>query len=258
MAFERPLPLHKKMEDGPALGTINLIPSPLIVEQLCTLPLDFLWMDMEHGPQTVPDLGVAAGICMGRGINPLVRVPVAEDWAVKWTLDQGLGGIIYPFINTPEEAGRAISASKYPPAGHRGYFPDVAAARWGLQIGPYFEAANDEITVVLQIEHRDAVERVEEIAALDGWDILFVGPMDLSISYGKRGEVDDPEISAAIDRVLRAAHDAGRFAGILAVDPDAVRRRRDEGFDFLALNPDIGIIGRAFGTYWDEIDKALS
>jgi len=257
MSYQRPRPLQEEMTAGPVYGTINLVPNPLIVEQLCTLPLDFLWMDLEHGPQTIPDLGVAAGICLGRGITPLVRVPAAEDWAVKWTLDQGFRGIIYPFINTPEEAKKAISSAKYPPAGHRGYFPDVAATRWGLDVPGYFSQANSEICVMLQIEHRDAVERVEEIAALDGWDILFIGPMDLSISYGKRGELDDPEIAAAIDRVRRAAHDAGRFAGVLAVEPDGIRQRRDEGFDLIVLNPDIGIIGRAFHAYWEDIQKAL-
>lgn len=246
------------MKQGPVLGPINLIPSTLIVEQLCAVPFDFIWTDMEHGPQTIHDLGAAVSICLGRGISPIVRVPCIEDWAVKWVLDQGVRGIVFPFVNSVAEARRAISASKYPPVGHRGYFPDVAAMRWGTDESAYFERANEEICVILQIEHDKAVQCVEEIAALEGWDVLFIGPMDLSSSYGKLGQVDDPQVARAIARVRKAAHEAGGFAGILAVEPEGIKRRIDEGFEFVALNPDIGIVNQAIADYWGDIQSVIN
>ncbi len=257
MNLQMPPPLAEQMARGPVVGPINLIPSPVVVEHLCAVPFDFVWTDMEHGPNTVHDLASAVGICLGRGITPLVRVPGVHDWAIKWVLDQGVRGIVFPFVNTVEEARQAISGCRYPPAGHRGYFPNIAANRWGTDPGDYFARANHEIAVILQIETDAAARCVEQIAALEGWDVLFVGPMDLSSSYGKLGELEDPEVASAIDRVRDAAHDAGRYAGILAVTADDIRRRLDEGFNFVVVNPDVCILSDAIGRYWDDIAEAL-
>jgi len=257
MPPEIPSPLSEQMSQGPVIGPINLIPNTLIVEQLAAAGFDFVWMDMEHGPQTIHDISAATSICLGSGVCPIVRVPCVEDWAVKWVLDQGVRGIVFPFVNSPQEAQFAISACRYPPAGHRGYFPDVAATRWGADADTYVTRANEELCIILQIEHDDAVQCVEQIAELDGWDLLFVGPMDLSASYGKLGQLDEPEVCAAIERSLAAAHAAGRHAGILAVDPTDIRKRVDQGFDFVAVLPDIGIIGRAVREYSSDIREAL-
>ncbi|MGI5820204.1 MAG: HpcH/HpaI aldolase family protein [Armatimonadota bacterium] len=257
MTCATPPPLVEQMKAGPVVGPINLIPSALIVEMTCAAGFDFVWVDMEHGPQTIENLATAVPICLGRGVTPIVRVPGVHDWAAKWVLDQGVRGVVFPFVNSVEEARRAIGACKYPPAGHRGYFPDVAATRWGVSSADYPDLADDEVAVILQIETDAAVRQIEEIAALDGWDVLFVGPMDLSASYGKLGQVDDPEVAEAIDRVREAAQGAGRHAGILAVAPDQVRRRADEGFDFIALNPDAGIIADAMNAYAGGVSDAL-
>lgn len=252
-----PPSLNELMARGPVIGPINLIPSQPIVEQLCAAPFDFIWVDMEHGPHSVQDLGSAVSVCLGQGINPIVRVPCVDDWAAKWVLDQGVRGVIFPFVNTVEEAKQAVSACKYPPAGHRGYFPDMAARRWGLDNLAYVEKANEEICVILQIEHDDAVRRASQIAAVEGWDLLFIGPMDLSSSYGKLGKIDDPQVDRAIDTVLRVAKFAGKRAGILTVTPEDIKRRIDQGFDLIGVLPDIGIIGKAILDYWASIEKAL-
>jgi len=110
MSYQTPESLMARMERGPVIGIINLIPSTIVLEQLCSVPFDFMWMDMEHGPSSVLDLGAAASICIGRGINPLVRVPCVADWAVKWVLEQGVRGVVFPFVNTGEEARYAVSA----------------------------------------------------------------------------------------------------------------------------------------------------
>ncbi|MFO8080736.1 MAG: aldolase/citrate lyase family protein [Armatimonadota bacterium] len=257
MSYAPPASLVEQMDAGPVLGPINLMPSALIIEQLCAAGFDFVWVDMEHGPQTVEDLAAAVPLCLGRGVTPIVRVPGVLDWSTKWVLDQGVRGVVFPFVNSAEEARRAISACKYPPEGHRGYFPDIAATRWGADVADYPGRADDEIAVILQIETEGAVEQIDEIAALDGWDVLFIGPMDLSASYGKLGQADDPEVAGAIDRVREAAVDAGGQAGILAVTPEQVRRRIDEGFRFIALNPDVSIVQQAFNAYADDLRDAL-
>ncbi len=172
-------------------------------------------------------------------------------------LDQGVRGVVFPFVNSVEDARHAISACRYPLAGHRGYFPNVAATRWGTDPADYFARADAEIAVILQIEADAGVQALDQIAALEGWDVLFVGPFDLSSSYGKLGQVTDPQVADAIDRVREVAHGAGRYAGILAVTPEEIRRRIDEGFDFIAVNPDVGIVSEAIGRYWEGIAAAL-
>ncbi len=257
MALTIPSPFADQMKQRPMLGPINLMPDALLVEQICAAGFDYVWLDMEHGPHTMEDISNAMPVCLGRGVTPIVRVPGVHDWAVKWVLDQGARGIIFPLVNTVEEARQAISACKYPPEGHRGYFPNIAATRWGTGVDDYFARANDEVAVILQIETAEAVQRIEEIAALDGWDALFVGPSDLSISYGKIGQVDDAEVAAAISRCLDVARDAGRHAGILCVAPDDVKRRVDEGFDFIALKPDVMIVDEAICSYAREVREAV-
>jgi 2-keto-3-deoxy-L-rhamnonate aldolase RhmA len=257
MVYETPQPLSEQMDAGPVLGPINLMPSALVVEQLCAAGFDFVWVDMEHGPQTVEDLSRAVPLCLGRAVTPIVRVPGVLDWSTKWVLDQGVRGVVFPFVNSVEEARRAISTCKYPPEGHRGYFPDIAATRWNAPVDAYPDRADAEIAVILQIETQQAVEQIDEIAALDGWDVLFVGPMDLSASYGKLGQADDPEVAGAIERVRDAALAAGRHAGILAVTPEQVLRRVDEGFRFIALNPDVAIVQSAITGYAEDLREAL-
>ncbi len=257
MALTMPPSLVEQMQDGPVLGPINLMPNALMVEQLCAAQFDFMWVDMEHGPHTMEDLASAIPVCLGRDVTPIVRVPGVHDWATKWVLDQGVRGIVFPFVNSVEEARQAISACRYPPSGHRGYFPNVAATRWGTDVDDYFARADDEIAVILQIETDAAVQQLEGIAALDGWDVLFVGPMDLSSSYGKLGRTDDPQVADGIARVLEVAREAGGHAGILGVTPEDVRRRIDEGFDFIAVKPDVMIVEEAIAAYSESLRSAI-
>jgi 2-dehydro-3-deoxyglucarate aldolase/4-hydroxy-2-oxoheptanedioate aldolase len=239
------------------MGMINLAPSQVHTELLCSMGFDMLWIDMEHGSHSVAEAGQAMAAAFGRGVTPVVRVPEVADWAVKWVLDQGARGIVFPFVNDAEMAKRAISACRYPLEGHRGYCPDVAALRWKMDPATYVQRANQDLTIMLQIEHEDALAQLDDIGELPGWHVLFVGPMDLSSSYGKLGQVDDPQVAGAINRVREAAHAAGRFAGILATTPEMVRRRTDEGFDFILLAPDLAFFRQALQEYRDAIFEAL-
>ncbi len=256
MPCTTPPPLAEQMNSRPVIGPINLVPSALMVEYYCTAGFDFVWVDMEHGPHTIDSLATAVPICIGRGVTPIVRVPGVLDWSVKWVLDQGARGVIFPFVNSVEDARQAISACKYPLTGHRGYFPNVAANRWGATLDEYPDRADAEICVILQIEADAAVQQIDGIVALDGWDVLFIGPMDLSASYGKLGQVDDPEVSGAIDRVREAALGAGRHAGILATTPDQVKRRVDEGFRFIAAAMNRKPSSQAFSDYAQGLREA--
>jgi 4-hydroxy-2-oxoheptanedioate aldolase len=253
--MQTPLALREQMKQGPVLGCINVIPNMLVVEEMCASPCDFVWIDNEHGPHTMSDVSAAIGICLGYGKNPIVRVPCAEDWAVKWVLDQGARGLMFPFINTGEQARWAISACRYPLQGHRGFCVDIAAMRWGVDAATYVRRANEEIAVILQIEHREAIGNLEDIVAQQGWDMLFVGPMDLSSSYGKLGQLDDPEVSSAIDLVVKRAHEADGFVGTIGLSTEDIRRRLDQGFDFVAMVSDTSLLQAALKERWEQLGR---
>jgi 2-keto-3-deoxy-L-rhamnonate aldolase RhmA len=135
---------------------------------------------------------------------PFIRVPVNELWMAKRALDAGALGVIFPFTSTPELARQAVAACKYPPAGRRGAGPGLASTRWPAPEG-YYNFSDQNAMVIIIIEEARAVEQIEEIAAVPGIDVMFIGTNDLSFSLGTRGNQNDPKVKDAIARVVAAA-----------------------------------------------------
>jgi 2-keto-3-deoxy-L-rhamnonate aldolase RhmA len=131
-------------------------------------------------------------------------VPVNEVWMAKRVLDSGALGVIFPFVSTPELARQAVDACKYPPLGKRGMGGGLASLRWPTQMS-YADFADQNVMVIIIVEQKQAVDRIDEIAAVPGIDVIFIGPTDLSFSQGFRGKQDSPEQKAAIAKVVAAA-----------------------------------------------------
>jgi 2-dehydro-3-deoxyglucarate aldolase/4-hydroxy-2-oxoheptanedioate aldolase len=219
------------------IGPIVTLSSPDVAEALAQVGFDYLWIENEHAP-----LGVLEAQRMlqavGGGCPTLIRVPTNDPVWLKKTLDTGCDGVVVPLVKSAAEARRAVDACRYPPAGNRGV-GITRAHRYGLGFAEYVEAANEEIAVVLQVEHAEAVENVEAIAQVPGVDALLVGPYDLSGSMGLLGQVDHPDVQAAIERVQRACEDAGMTLGIFAGTPEQARRYIAAGFSLIALGLDV-------------------
>jgi len=176
----------------------------------------------------------------------MVRVQHCDTMEIRQALDVGAQGVIVPLVQTVDEACRAVAAAKYPPEGVRGYcFGRMND--WGVNFDEYARAANDRIAVVLMIESRTGVENVDEIAAVPGVDGLFIGPYDLSGSYGVVGQMDHPHVMNGRRRVLEAARKAGIAAGIhLVKATEAIFQKAvDDGFTFVCLDGDIIFLDRA-------------
>ena len=233
------------------LGTMLTLPSPEIAEMIAGCGFDWLFMDGEHGPLSILDWQRQMQAVGGRAACVL-RVPSASELDIKKALDIGADGIIVPMVNDAETARQVVAWSKYPPAGQRG----VGLARahgYGRDFAAYMERANDEVAVIVQAEHIDAVNNIDAIAAVDGIDAIFIGPYDLSASMGKTGQVDDDEVVAAIARVTEAWRKHGLAGGFFGVNAASVRSWMERGYKLICAGTDAGFVSAGAGAALDAL-----
>jgi 2-keto-3-deoxy-L-rhamnonate aldolase RhmA len=204
--------------------------------------LDWLLIDLEHGcgdhealvhQLQAIDATPAAGI---------VRIAWNEAPRFKRALDQGASGIMVPYVNTVDEARLAVASMRYPPAGIRGVARSNRAAGFGQEFDRYFAEAGENLLTIVQIETAEAVGNAAAIAALEGVDVLFIGPLDLSVNLGIAQQYAHPEFRAAVGRVVAACRQAGKAAGILLASPDQIASTVADGFTFIAAGSDGGMV----------------
>jgi 4-hydroxy-2-oxoheptanedioate aldolase len=238
----RPNRLKQLWRDGkPALGVWVSTGDPYVVESLGRAGFDWVLIDMQHGMGIDVRRAVACLQALsGTEAVALVRLPWNQPEYFQWVLDAGAQGVLVPLVNAPEDARRAVQACRYPPLGNRSFGPNRAR----LYDPDYFERANDEVVLLVQVETREAVEQAEAIARVEGVDALYIGPADLAISMGLPPglDVQDPAHVAACRRVLEAARAAGKAAGIHCAGPEEVVRRFQEGWVFCPAGSDIGFV----------------
>ena len=228
-------------ENKPVVGITITVPSPEIAAQAANLGFDFLWIEMEHSPITLETARNMILATRGLKAVPFIRVPVNEIWTAKRALDQGSLGVIFPFTSTPELARQAVAACRYPPEGVRGAGPGLASFRWPAPEG-YTSFANRNVVVVAIIEQSQAVDRIDEIAAVPGIDVLFIGTNDLSFSYGLHGRQDDPRLKSAIEKVVAAGRRHNIALGRPATSPEQVQQFISEGFLFFQASSELGMM----------------
>jgi len=209
----------KLKADKTAIGVRMDFTSSAIVESMAGLGFDFVYFDLEHGPSSVEscqDMFRAAEVA---GLTPLVRVSSYDPGYVDRFLDSGAMGIIFPHCNTKQDAEAAVRAVKYPPQGERGAGGRPLTLS-GMPINDYIREANRETLVVTMIEEMEALENLPEILTVEGLDVLWIGRVDLSVSSGIPGKLDDPKIQGAVDRIITEGRAAGKVVGVGAVNAD--------------------------------------
>jgi 2-keto-3-deoxy-L-rhamnonate aldolase RhmA len=190
-----------------------------------------------------------------RGV-PFIRVPVNELWTAKRALDAGALGVIFPFTSTPELARQAVAATHYPSAGgKRGYGPRLAEMRW--PVDDYASFANENIATVIIIEEARAVERIDEIAATPGIDVLFIGTSDLSYSLGHGRQTKHPVVRAAIEKVLAAGRKYRLPVGRPVGDPADAKEAIEDGFRFLQGSADLVFLQAGMKPILDSLGKTI-
>jgi 4-hydroxy-2-oxoheptanedioate aldolase len=232
--------VKRRLEAGePSIGTWLGIPSPESAEYVAALGFDWLTVDTEHNPIDIRTASQMFGAIAGAGVAPLVRIPWNHPENFKRVLDAGVWGIVVPMVNSTEEAERAVEATFFPPKGNRSVGGGMTALRFGTSGSEYLKRADDEILLVLQIEHIDAVERCDEILGLPGVGACFIGPNDLAasmgIGLGVPLESDHPRLVEAIAHVQKTAKSVGVAPGIHTSGAAGINQRIEEGFQFLAM-----------------------
>lgn len=212
-------------------------------EIVCDAGFDWLLIDMEHSPNEIPDLIAQMQATSLGSATPIVRPAWNDAVLIKRVLDTGAQSILVPFVQNAEEARRAVAAARYPPAGIRGTAGTTRASRYGRVPG-YLNKANAEICVLVQIETGEALKLIDEIAAVEGVDGVFVGPNDLSASLGHLGDMRHADVQTAIRHAVDRLRAAGKPAGILTSNEDDIRQYVDWGYTFVAVGSDVGILAR--------------
>jgi 4-hydroxy-2-oxoheptanedioate aldolase len=251
----------KQLREGtPKLGLFVNSHSPTVAEQLAHSGYDWLLVDSQHGPMGYETLSaMLAGIAMGGAIS-LVRVAGFHDrGGIQQSLDTGADGVLVPYINTADEARQAVSCCKYPTAGTRSvYFPQRSMNRAGL-LG-YAGAANENTIVALQVETADCIKNIDEIAAVPGVDILFLGQNDLCMSMGlyEKYKFPDmyfsPELQAATDKLRAAAARNNVILGLFLFGTSRVGEFLDKGFPFISVGNDLHHVLTQAGAYVKDVE----
>jgi 4-hydroxy-2-oxoheptanedioate aldolase len=245
MTTETPTnPLKQALRAGrPQIGLWASLCSNLAMEVLAGAGFDWILLDTEHAPNELTTVLAQLEAMAGGTAAPVVRPAWNDPVLFKRLLDLGVQSLLVPYVQTPEEARAAVAATRYPPHGFRGVASAHRANRFG-RAKDYFARANEEMCVSVQIETRPALENLEAIAAVEGVDALFIGPMDLAAALGHLGQPGHPEVRAVIEDTIRRIRKTGKAAGILApVEADA-RHWLSLGCLLVAVGSDLNILAR--------------
>ena len=238
-AFKRAL--HKRELQ---IGLWSSLCSNLAAEIIAHSGFDWIVLDTEHSPNEVPDL-VSQLQAMGKGTaSPVVRAAWNDTVLIKRILDIGAQSILLPYVQTAEEAGRAVAAVRYPPRGVRGVSAASRASNFG-RVKEYLKKADEEICLLVQVETSAALEQLESISSIEGVDGVFIGPADLSASLGHLGDPQHPRTQRALEDAGRRLASLGQPAGILAVMEADARRYIEWGYSFVAVGIDTTLLAKS-------------
>ena len=229
--------LKRRLQKGDQVfGTWITVESPIATEMLSALGFDYFVFDTEHSPLDIFMAQTQMQAMRGDSkTTPIVRVIWNDIVQIKRALDIGAYGILVPWVNSKEEAELAVKATRYAPEGLRGCGPRRAA----LFDPDYLKTANDEILVICQIETKEAVENIEDIVSVEGMDVSYIGPADLSASYGHLGNMSHPDVQKAIDRVYDATEAAGKATGVHEASGKTIKARMEKGYNFITIGNDL-------------------
>ncbi|WP_199543037.1 HpcH/HpaI aldolase family protein [Paraburkholderia kururiensis] len=252
-------PLKERLKEaGPLYGLWLSMGSETAAEALAHAGFDWLLIDMEHTPNDSVDVTAQLRAIAAAHLpsEPVVRLPANEPWLVKRVLDVGARTVMFPNVESADQAAHAVRLTQYPsqstPEGLRGVAGVVRAAAYGMR-RDYLQTANAQIATIVQIESAQGLQEVERIAATPGVDCVFVGPADLAASLGHLGDSKHPDVQAAMAKVVAAARAAGIAAGIFALDVASARQYREAGFNFIALAADVMWMLRATRQALQEV-----
>ncbi|OHB81382.1 MAG: hypothetical protein A2V98_21865 [Planctomycetes bacterium RBG_16_64_12] len=248
--------IRRRALDGEILvGTWLVLGSSLTAEIAGNSGFDWVVLDMEHGMGGSDSLLSQLQAVAATPAAPIVRVAFNDPVLIKRALDLGPAGIMAPMVSTAEDAERVVRAMRYPPQGIRGVTPYTRPADFGREFREYFATANDELICLVQIETEKAVENADEIAAVDGVDVLFIGPLDLTVGLGIMKQFDHPKYRAAVEKIVSACRKAGKVPGIILLDVEVPEDTVADGFTFIGRASDGSVLAAALSGLVEPFRK---
>ena len=249
-------PLIDRLASGQlVVGSFVYIPSAKLTEIVGLIGFDFIVIDMEHGPVDIGDAESMVGAAELAGTVPIIRVTHNTPHLILRALDVGAVGVHVPEISDPEQAKEMVASVKYAPEGHRG-LAGVRAARYGLMgsLADYAQAANKNTMAIAHIEHYEAIENLDALLDVDGIDVYFLGPTDLSNSLGIPGQSGDSKVVDLVESAIKRIVSRGKVAGCITVDPQMAQHYKQLGVLYLATHA-IGHMARGSRQFIEEIRK---
>jgi 2-keto-3-deoxy-L-rhamnonate aldolase RhmA len=246
------LSFRKRLQTGDTLiGALLQMPLPEVAETFVQAGYDWLFVDLEHSPMDARNaLDVLAAV--DSRIPCVVRVPWNDEANIKKVLDIGATGVIVPLVNSAGDARLAVGRCKYPPVGFRSV-GITRAQRFDLDFESYMQRANDEIAVIVQIEHIEAVKNIDAILDVPGIDGVFVGPFDMSGSMGLPGQINHPQVQEAIRQVIRACEQRNVARCIYAHTPQHATAYMEQGYRVIGLCTDYIMLARTAADYLRQV-----
>jgi 4-hydroxy-2-oxoheptanedioate aldolase len=232
-------------QPGAAIGLWLALADSYAAELCATAGFDWLLVDNEHTPNDLRSTLSIVQTLAGYPVDVVARVPHGDTALIKQYLDIGVTTLLVPMVDSAHQARELVRATRYPPSGIRGVGSGIArSSRWGRH-GNYLHEANQRVALLVQVESREGLAALRDIAAVDGVDGVFIGPADLSASLGHLGEPSHPEVRAAIDDAISTIQLSGKASGILANDEALARHYIELGVRFIAVGADTGLLARA-------------
>lgn len=247
--------LKQKLLDGQTVyGPFCKLQDPSVVEIAALAGFDFVILDMEHGPLSVESVQTIARAAQAKGIEVVVRVTENSASDILRILDVGVNSIQVPQVNSAADAQKVVDASFFYPKGERGMCRYVRAASYtGIEKKEYFSSANLGTLTIVHIEGNKGLENLEQIVSLNGIDIVFLGPYDLSQSCGYPGQTNHPEVVNKMKKAVMLAKANNKIIGTFCESPSDAHKWRDLGVQYISYSVDVGIILNAY----KEITKQL-
>ena len=220
-------------------GVVNVIPSAVVTQAIAAAGADLVMIDREHGAIDRAVLHAMIAATAGTACAPLVRVPGVDEAEVKAALDAGAEGVVFPLVRTADDAARAVSYTRYPPEGTRGWGPFSAHARWGVLLVDHLAQTGAKTVCCVFLETVEAIDAIDEIVRVPGVDLFVVARFDLSTALGVHGRFDAPEFVEAEARLEAAVRGSGAALGGIALTPEQTQAMTARGYRVLFQSIDL-------------------
>ncbi|MBD2704147.1 2-dehydro-3-deoxyglucarate aldolase [Spirosoma sp. BT702] len=251
--------LKKRLQQGETLNGCWLnLGSSLTAEIVGQAGFDWVLIDLEHGAGSEKDALYQLQALAHTSVGTIVRVESAESQRIHRVLDMGAEGIMCPKIKNQDDAQKVVNGLHYPPHGNRGVAKMVRATNFAQNFNQYYEASRDTILGVVQIETKEVLNHLDAVANMDGVDVLFIGPADLSMELGIFGQFDHPRFKEALHKTVNAAKRAGKATGILFFNPDDYKTYHDLGIQLIACGADATFVAEGARNMAKKLNEARS